>query len=120
MSQRVRRVNESLRAVLAEHVAKLTDPRLGMVTITEVRATADLRTAEVFYTVLPDDTETREATAEGLASAVPRLQRVIGTQMRLKNVPALHFSEDPVPAQGRRIDDLIDQAKAERDDDHRA
>lgn len=117
MSQRVRRVNETLRAVLAEQVARLTDPRLGMVTITEVRASSDLRTAEVFYTVLPDDAETRESTAEGLASAVPRLRRIVGGEMRLKSVPALHFTEDPVPAQGRRIDDLIEQSKAERDDD---
>lgn len=117
MSQRVRRVNEALRAVLAERVSELTDPRLGMVTVTEVRATPDLQQAEVFYTVLPDDEETRAATAEGLRSAVGRLRRHVGEEIRLKHVPTLHFTEDPVPAQGRRIDDLIEQTRAQRDDD---
>jgi ribosome-binding factor A len=117
MSQRIRRVNETIRTVLAEHLRELADPRLGMVTLTEVRATPDLKRAEVFYTVLPDDEETRTATAEGLASATPRLRRVIGTEMRLKYVPALHFTEDPVPAEARRIEELIEQTRAERDDD---
>lgn len=117
MSQRVRRVNETLRTILAEHLAELTDPRLGMVTITEVRATPDLQRAEVFYTVLPDDDDTRAATAEALDSAVGRLRGHVGSEMRLKRVPTLHFTEDPVPAYGRRIDDLIEQTKAQRDDD---
>lgn len=117
MSQRVRRVNETLRTVLAPHLRDLTDPRLGMVTLTEVRVTPDLKRAEVFYTVLPDDEETRAGTAEALASAAPRLRGLVGAEIRLKHVPALHFTEDPVPAEGRRIDDLIEQVKAQRDDD---
>jgi ribosome-binding factor A len=116
-SQRVRRVNEALRAILAERLTELADPRLGMVTITEVRATPDLQRAEVFYTVLPDDEETRASTAEALDSAVGRLRWHVGAEMRLKRVPTLHFTEDPVPAQGRRIDDLIEETKAQRDDD---
>ena len=118
MSQRMRRVNQSVRSVLAEHVADLKDPRLGMITVTDVRTRPDLSAAEVYYTVLPDDEETREATAQGLASAASRLQRVLASEVRLRRTPALHFVEDPVPAQGRRIDELIEQARP--DDDHDA
>ncbi len=116
MSQRMRRVNQSVQSVLAIHIADLKDPRLGMVTVTEVRTRPDLSAAEVFYTVLPDDEETRAATGEGLASAAPRLQRLLADEVRLRRTPALHFVEDPVPAQGRRIDELIEQARP--DDDH--
>lgn len=116
-SPRMRRVNQSVRSVLAEELVDLKDPRLGMVTLTDVRTSVDLKHAEVFYTVLPDDEETRASTAEGLASAAPRLRRQLAAALRTKNVPALHFTEDPVPAQGRRIDELIEQARRQRDED---
>ncbi len=111
MSQRTRRVSESIREVLAELVLDLKDPRLGFVTVTEVRTSPDLRPAEVFYTALPDDAEALAATAEGLRSALPLLRRELGARLRLRFVPALHFTHDPIPAQGRRIDQLITDAK---------
>jgi ribosome-binding factor A len=110
MSQRVRRVNESVREVLAEALLDLKDPRLGFLTVTEVRTTPDLRHAEVFYTVLPDDEASLASTAEGLASAQPLLRRELGTRLRMKYVPELVFTHDPVPAQGRRIDRLLREA----------
>ncbi len=111
MSQRTRRVSESIREVLAELVLDLKDPRLGFVTVTEVRTSPDLRHAEVFYTALPDDAEALAATAEGLRSAQPLLRRELGARLRLRFVPDLHFTHDPIPAQGRRIDQLITDAK---------
>jgi ribosome-binding factor A len=107
MSQRVRRVNESVREVLAEAVLGLKDPRLGFLTVTEVRSTPDLRHAEVFYTALPDDAESLASTAQGLASAQPLLRRELGARLRMKYVPELTFTHDPVPARGRRIEGLL-------------
>lgn len=107
MSQRVRRVNEQVREVLAELVLDLKDPRLGLLTITEVRTTPDLRRSEVFYTALPDDEEALAGTAEGLRSAAPRLRRELGVRLRLRYVPELQFTLDPLPAQTRRLDRLI-------------
>lgn len=111
MGQRVRRVNESVKEILAEAVQGLKDPRVGFVTLTEVRTSSDLRHAEVFYTSLPDDPEALAETAEGLASAHGVLRRELGLRLRLRNVPDLHFTHDPVPAQGRRIEALISDAK---------
>jgi len=107
MSQRLRRVNESVREVLAEAVLDLKDPRLGFLTLTEVRTSPDLRSAEVFYTALPDDPESLTGTAAGLASASSALRRILGARLRLKYVPDLHFTHDPLPGQGRRIDELL-------------
>lgn len=111
MSQRVRRVNESVKEVLSEILLGLKDPRLGFLTLTEVRTSADLRHAEVFYTSLPDDAEALASTAEGLASAQGLLRRELGARLRMRNVPDLRFTHDPVPAQGRRIEALISDAK---------
>jgi ribosome-binding factor A len=116
MSQRVRRVSEQVREVLAEELPGLKDPRIGFVTITDVRTTPDLRHAEVFYTSLPDDPEALAATAEGLASAQPLLRRELAARLQLRYVPDLHFTRDPVPEQGRRIDDLLAQARREHPD----
>lgn len=107
MSQRLRRVNESVKEVLASLIVDLKDPRLGFVTVTDVRTTPDLRHAEVFFTVLPDDEETIAATREGLASATSLLRRELGSRLQMKNVPDLHFKTDPVPEQGRRIESLL-------------
>lgn len=119
MNQRVRRVNESVIQILAELVPGLKDPRIGFVTLTEVRTSTDLRYAEVFYTVLEDDPEKREETAAGLSSATPVLRRELGARLRLRHVPDLHFTHDPLPAQGRRIEELLRQARPEDDDGDR-
>ncbi len=107
MGQRLARVNEAVKEVLAEALVDLKDPRLGFVTLTEVKTSPDLRHAEVFFTVLPDDVESQATTREGLRSAAPLLRRELGTQLRLKHTPDLHFTHDPLPAQGRRIETLL-------------
>lgn len=106
-SQRIRRVNEAVREVLAEQLPGLKDPRIGFVTLTEVRTSTDLGYAEVFFTVLPDDAETRAATLEGLDSARSLLRRELGARLRIRHVPELRFVEDPVPERGRRIEALL-------------
>jgi len=103
----MRRINEAVKEVLATQLVDLKDPRLGFVTVTEVRTTPDLRNADVYYTVLPDDDESRLATAEGLRSASSLLRRELGSHLRTRRVPDLHFVNDPLPAQGRRIDTLL-------------
>lgn len=118
-SSRVRRVNEAVKEVLAELLLTLKDPRIGFVTITDVRTTTDLRSAEVFYTVLPDTEESRAETAEGLASAAPVLRRELGSRLRVRNVPDLHFVQDPVADQGRRIEALLAAERARETDGDR-
>jgi ribosome-binding factor A len=103
---RIARVGEEFREILAEEIPKLKDPRIGFVTVTGVKVTADLRRAWVYYTAFGDDKE-RASTRAGLRSAVPRLRGTIGKQVRLKYLPELEFEEDATLEQAARIDRLI-------------
>lgn len=117
MNQRVRRANESIKEALAEALFSMKDPRIGFVTITEVRTSSDLRQATVYYTVLPDDDSSRAETAAGLASAAPLLRREVGRRVRMKHLPELQFAHDPVPEYGRRIESLLKDQESADDGD---
>lgn len=106
MTSRTDRVAEEFREILAEEILKLKDPRVGFVTVTGVKVTADLRRAWVFYTSLGDE-KTRAGTRAGLRSARPHLRAMVGRQVRLKYLPQLEFEEDLSMENGERIDALI-------------
>lgn len=114
MNQRMRRVNEAVKEVLAEAIVDLKDPRVGFVTVTDVRTAPDLGSAVVFFTVLPDDERTRAATAEGLDSASPLLRHQLNASLKLKRVPDLRFRHDPVPQHGLRIATLLAEDREAR------
>lgn len=103
---RAARVNEVVLESLAEEVERLSDPRLGFVTLTGVEVSADLRHADVYYTVLGTPEQHAE-TAAGLTAARPHLRSVLGRQVRLKYLPELRFHEDPGIQRGERIDSII-------------
>ncbi len=112
---RMRRVNESLREVIAEEVVRLKDPGIGFVTITGVVASPDLRAARVFYSVLGDEAE-KESTQAALDRAAPRVQGVVGSEIRIKFNPRLEFVFDDTLEQALRIERLLHEI-AEVDDD---
>ena len=87
-------------------VERLSDPRLGFVTITGVDVSADLRHADVFYTVMGGE-EQHADTAAGLAAAKSHLRGALGRQVRMKYLPDLHFQEDPGLEQGLRIEAIL-------------
>jgi ribosome-binding factor A len=103
---RTARVNEVVRESLAGEIERLSDPRLGFVTVTGVEVTRDLRLADVYYSVLGSADE-RVESANALQSATPHLRAAVGRQVRLKYNPELRFREDPAIAQGQRIDQVI-------------
>jgi ribosome-binding factor A len=111
---RIERVGEEFREILAQEIPKLKDPRIGFVTVTGVKVTADLRRAWVYYTAFGDDKE-RASTRAGLRSAVPRLRGVIGKQVRMKFLPELAFEEDATLEQAATIDRLIARLNAGED-----
>ena len=111
---RIERVGEEFREILAEEIPKLKDPRIGFVTVTGVKVTADLRRAWVYYTAFGDDKE-RASTRAGLRSAVPRLRGVIGKQVRMKFLPELAFEEDATLEEAATIDRLIARLNAGED-----
>jgi len=100
------RVNEVVQQVLADEVERLSDPRLGFVTITGVDVSADLRHAHVFYTVMGGEEQHAE-TAAGLTAAKSHLRGALGRQVRMKYLPDLHFQEDPGLEQGLRIEAIL-------------
>jgi ribosome-binding factor A len=108
MTDRLDRVAEELREVLAEEIQRLKDPRVGFVTVTGVRMTGDLRKAHVYYTVLGEDRD-RRATRAALRSARSHLRAAVGHQVRMKFTPELEFEEDVGLAQLERVTELLRQ-----------
>ena len=116
MSERMRRVNESVRQVLAEALLELKDPRIGLVTVTGVDTAPDLRHAVVFVSVLGSEKK-KEATLRGLEAAHGPLQSQLARQLRLKRTPQLTFEYDPSVERGVRMSQLIDELAPEDDAD---
>jgi ribosome-binding factor A len=110
----MRRVNESVRQVLAEALPDLKDPRIGLVTITGVVTSPDLRVATVYVSVL-GNARKRRATLEGLASAHGLLQGQLARQLRMKRTPELTFEYDLSVERGVRMTQLIDELAPDSD-----
>ena len=104
---KIRRHAERIRELVASVVrSQIKDPRLGMITITDARITADLREATVFYTVLGDATA-QASTAAALESAKGMLRSTVGKALGLRHSPTLTFVLDDVQDQVKQIDDLL-------------
>jgi ribosome-binding factor A len=112
----MRRVNESVRAVVADAVRELKDPRIGMVTVTGVRVTPDLHDATVFVSVFGNEKK-RRATMAGLQSAHGILQSRINDQLNLRRTPQLTFEYDDSVERGVRMTALIDELASELPDE---
>jgi ribosome-binding factor A len=109
---RARKLADRIQVVVAETLERrVKDPRLGFVTVTDARVTADLREATVFYTVYGDDAD-REATAAALESARGVLRSEVGRRTGVRHTPSLAFVADAVPENARHIEDLLAQAAA--------
>jgi ribosome-binding factor A len=117
MSRRTERVNDLIREELGEIlVREVNDPRLasGMVSITEVRVSPDLRYATVYFSTLGSD-EDHEAVLASLRQAAPYLHRLLRGRLReMRRVPELRFEFDPSLERGARLSALIREA-AEHD-----
>lgn len=109
---RQRKLADRIKVIVAETLELRTkDPRLGFVTITDVRVTPDLREASIFYTVYGDDDQ-RELTAAALASARGMLRTEVGRGTGIKFTPTLAFIPDALPDSARHVEELIARAAA--------
>jgi ribosome-binding factor A len=105
----MRRVDEAIRQVVGDAVqGELKDPRVGFVTVTDVRTSADLRHARVYVSVLGDD-EQRQATMAGLRSAHGFLQGKVASELHLKRTPTLELHYDDTTDRAMRVDELIEE-----------
>jgi len=90
-SHRAAKVADRIKVVIASALeSKVKDPRLGFVTITDVRVTGDLQQASIFYTFLGDD-EARENSAKALESAKGLLRTEVGRELGTRITPSLAF-----------------------------
>jgi ribosome-binding factor A len=108
MSSRMRRVDGVLKEVLSEAIQTLKDPRIGFVTVTGVRTTADLKEATVYVSVLGGKSKLQR-TLEGLEAARGLLQARVNSELRLRRTPQLTFEYDPSVERGVRMTQLIDE-----------
>ena len=108
---RTRRLAERISKLVAELLERrIKDPRLGFVTVTEVRLTGDWREAKVFYTVFGTPEEQAD-TADALASATGIIRSEVGRIIGLRHAPSIEFVADVLPDSARRIDDLVAAAR---------
>src|SRR4051812_7493866 len=112
---RMRRVDGAGRAVRGDAGSPaLKDARGRVVTVTEVRTSADLRHARVFVSVF-GTAEEQAATLEGLSSAHGILQARIARELRLKRTPALEFTLDDTAEKAARLEALIEDVTEDAD-----
>jgi ribosome-binding factor A len=108
---RARKLSDRIRVIVAEMLeSRIKDPRLGFVTVTDARLTADLHDATVFYTVLGSDEELA-STAAALESAKGVIRSEVGRRTGLKFTPTLAFVADGVPENARHIEELLEVAR---------
>src|SRR6266516_4693500 len=108
---RARRLADRIARIVAEMLERrIKDPRLGFVTVTDVRMTGDLRDATGYYTVYGPDEE-RVATAAALDSAKGVIRTEVGRQTGLRHTPSVTFVADTVPDNARHIEELLERAK---------
>jgi ribosome-binding factor A len=110
---RMRRVDEAIRQVIGDALARdLKDPRVGFVTVTDVKTSSDLSHARVYVSVLGSE-QARADSLDGLRHAHGFLQRRIAGELRLKRTPMLEFAYDDTSEKAMHLDALIDEVTGE-------
>jgi len=105
--RRPERVADTIREEISQIVGyELEDPRLTMVTVTDVRLSENLRDARVYVTIAGDETEHRTALT-ALRMAAPYVRKQLGLSLNLPRTPEIHFVRDLVEEKGERVDELL-------------
>ncbi len=108
---RPERVAQMVQQLLGEIFARgMRDPRIGLVTITGVKMSPDLREAQVYWTV-HGDAAVRKETARGIQAARGWLRREVAATLRLRVVPELHFTYDEAIDRGDRVEQLLREVR---------
>ncbi|HKG61106.1 MAG TPA: 30S ribosome-binding factor RbfA [Pyrinomonadaceae bacterium] len=111
--RRKERAADTLREEIAQIVGyELEDPRLTMVTVTDVRLSADKRAVRVFVTIAGDENE-HKAALTALKHAAPFVRKQLGLSLNLPRTPEIHFVRDRVEEEGERVDQLLQEIERE-------
>lgn len=112
--ERARKMADRIKVIVAKRIERgLRDPRLGFVTITDVKVTGDLQHASVFYTVY-GSAEERTDSAAALKAATGMMRSEVGRNITARLTPSIEFILDAIPENAALIDDLLREAR-ERD-----
>ncbi|MDR0488894.1 MAG: 30S ribosome-binding factor RbfA [Propionibacteriaceae bacterium] len=107
------KVAEQIKLISAETLSRrIQDPRLGFVTITEVRLSKDWSQAQIFYTVLGND-EARSASAEALEAAKGQIRTAVARGVKMRFTPSIEFVPDLLPESSEEFDALLESVKAQ-------
>jgi ribosome-binding factor A len=110
---RVRKIADRIQVLVAEMLERrIKDPRLGFVTITDVRLTGDSQQATIFYTVLGDE-EDQVGSAAALESAKGLIRSEVAHQLGMRHAPSLTFVADAIPENARHLDEILARARAQ-------
>ncbi len=113
--RRPERVADMLREEIAQIVGyELEDPRVTMVTVTDVRVSENLRDARVYVTVAGDEAEATSALL-ALRHAAPYVRKQVGFSLNLRHTPEIHFVRDTVEEKGARVDQLLEEIEKQWD-----
>jgi len=113
MGNRPERVGDAIRDELSQLIAReVHDPGIGFITFTTVKVSPDLQLARAYYTMMGDE-QARRDTARALGRATPFLRRQLGQRLRLRRVPELQFFYDESIAHQDRIEQILQDLKAE-------
>jgi ribosome-binding factor A len=113
VSQRVQRVAEQIQQDLADLLrTEVKDPRIGMVTVTQVEVSGDMAHAKVYFTALTGR-EHADAAVAALSRTAGFLRSQLSQRLKLFTVPQLHFIYDDSIESGMRLTQLIDEALAD-------
>jgi ribosome-binding factor A len=111
--RRAERTADTLKEEIAQIVGyELEDPRLTMVTVTDVRLSSDKRAARVYVTIAGDENEHKAALA-ALKHAAPFVRKQLGFSLNLPRTPEIHFVRDRVEEEGERVDQLLHEIERE-------
>ncbi len=109
------RVADQIQKDLAELIAfELKDPRVGMITISEVQLTPDYAHAKVFFTMLNAAPEAVQLCVQGLSKSAGYLRNQLGKRLHIHTLPQLHFVHDTSTSRGAHMSKLIEEANATR------
>lgn len=110
-NERAAKLADRIKVLVAEIIERrIRDPRLGFVTVTDVRVTGDLQHATVFYTVYGSDEE-RAGTAAALKSATGMVRSEVGKNLKVRLTPTIQFVHDALPENAQHIDELLVKAR---------
>jgi len=117
MGMRSQKVQEALRREISEIVQReIKDPRMGFTTITKVDITKDLKNAYIYYSVLGREKEAK-STRFALQSAEGYIRKLIGERLKMRYVPEIQFRIDDSMENARKVQDILDKIKDERETD---